>query len=44
MVRDTRWVRIRNEEFRRRAGIEKTLSDKVNRRLLRRFGHVERMD
>ena len=35
---------IRNEEIRRRAGIEEILAEKVNRRVLRWFGHVERMD
>ena len=44
MVRVTRWDRIRNEEIRRRAGIEETLVEKVDRRVLRWFGHVERMD
>ena len=44
MVGCTRWDRIRNEENRRRAGIEKTLAEKVDRRVLRWFGLVERMD
>ena len=44
MVRVMRWERIRNEEIRRRAGIEETFAEKVDRRVLRWFGHVERMD
>ena len=44
MVGVTRWYRIRNEEIRRRAGIEETLAEKVDRTVLRWFGHVERMD
>ena len=44
MVGITRWDRIRNEEIRRRAGIEETLAEKVDRRVLRWFGHVEKMD
>ena len=35
---------IRNEEIRSRAGIEETLVEKVDRRVLRWFGHAERMD
>ena len=35
MVGVTRWDRIRNEEIRRRADIEKTLAEKVDRRVLR---------
>ena len=31
-------------EIRRRAGIEETRAEKVDRRVLRWFGHVERMD
>ena len=30
--------------MRRRAGIERELASRANRRVLRRFGHVERMD
>ena len=44
MVGVTRWDMIRNEEIQRRAGIEKTLAEKVDRRVLQWFGHVERMD
>ena len=40
----TRGDRIRNEEIQSRAGIEDTLAEKVGRRVLRWFGHVERMD
>ena len=36
--------RIRNEEVRRRAGIGKELASRVDQRVLRWFGHVERMD
>ena len=41
MVGVTRWDRIRNEEIRRRAGIEETLSEKVDRRV---FGQLESVD
>ena len=44
MVGVTKWDRIRNEEIRRRAVIEETRAEKVDRRVLRWFGHVERMD
>ena len=33
-----------NEEVRRRAGIERELVSRAGQRVLRRFGHVERMD
>ena len=36
--------RVRNEEVRRRAGIERELASRVDPRVLRWFGHVERMD
>ena len=36
--------RVRNEEVRRRAGIEMELASRANQRVLRWFGHVERMD
>ena len=36
--------RIRNEEVRRRAGIGMELASRVDQRVLRWFGHVERMD
>ena len=34
----------RNEEVRRRDGIEKELASREDRRVLRSFGHVERTD
>ena len=36
--------RVRNEEVRRRAGIERELVSRGDQRVLRWFGHVERMD
>ena len=36
--------RARNEEVRRRAGIEIELASRADQRVLRWFGHVERMD
>ena len=36
--------RVRNEEVRMRAGIESVLASKTDQRVLRWFGHVERMD
>ena len=36
--------RVRNEEVRRRAGIERELASRADKRVLRWFGHVERMD
>ena len=36
--------RVRTEEVRRRAGIERELASRANQRALRWFGHVERMD
>ena len=36
--------RVRNEEVRRRAGIERGLSSRADQRVLRWFEHVERMD
>ena len=35
---------VRNEEVRRRAGIERGLGNRADQRVLRWFGHVERMD
>ena len=35
--------RVRNEEVRRRAGIERELASRADQRVLRWFGHVERM-
>ena len=36
--------RVRNEEVRRRAGIETELASRADQRVLRWFGHVERID
>ena len=36
--------RVRNEKVRRRAGIERELASRAHQRVLRWFGHVERMD
>ena len=36
--------RVRNEEVRRRAGIERKLASRADQRVLRWFLHVERMD
>ena len=36
--------RDRNEEVRRRAGIERELASRADQRVLRWFGHVVRMD
>ena len=36
--------RVRNEEIRRRVGVEKDLADRVDERVLGWFGHVERME
>ena len=36
--------RVRNEEVRRRAGIERELASRADQRVLRWFGHMERMD
>ena len=39
-----RMDRVRNEEVRRRTGIERELASRADHRVLRWFGHVERMD
>ena len=39
-----RMDRVRNEEVRRRDGIERELMSRADQRVLRWFGHVERMD
>ena len=44
MVGVTQWDKVRNDEIRRRAWIEETVPEKVARRALRWFGHVEKMD
>ena len=36
--------RVRNEEVRRKAGIEMELASRADQRVLRWFGHVERVD
>ena len=36
--------RVRNKEVRKRAGIEMELASRADQRVLRWFGHVERMD
>ena len=36
--------RVRNEEVRRRAGLERELASRADQRVLRWFGYVERMD
>ena len=40
----SRMDRVRNEEVRRRAGIERELASRADQRILRWFGHVERME
>ena len=40
----SRMGRVKKEEVRRRAGIGKELASRVDQRVLRWFGHVERMD
>ena len=44
LVGVSRMDRVRNEEVRRRAGIEMQLASRAEQRVLRWFGHVERMD
>ena len=44
MCRLTLRDRVRNEEVRRRAGVERKLSSRVDQSVLRWFGHMERMD
>ena len=36
--------RVRNEQVHRRAGIERELASRADQRVLRWFGHVERME
>ena len=43
-VRVSRMNRVRNEEMRSKAGIERLLASRADQRVLRWFGHVERMD
>ena len=44
MVGVSRMDRVRNEEVRRIALIERELASRAEQRVLRWFGHVERMD
>ena len=44
LVGVSRMDRVRNEEVRRRAGIERELASRTDQRVLRWFGHVKRMD
>ena len=44
LVAESRMEGGRNEEVRRRAGIEMELASRADQRVLRWFGHVERMD
>ena len=44
LVGVSRMDRVRNEEVRRRAGIQRELASRTDQRVLRWFGHVERMD
>ena len=44
LVGVSRIDKVRNEEVRRRAGIERELATKAVQRVLRWFGHVERID
>ena len=40
----SRMDRVKNKEVRRRAGIERELASRADERVLRWFGHMERMD
>ena len=44
LVGVSRMDRVRNEEVRRRTGIERELASRADQRVLRWIGHVERMD
>ena len=44
LVGVSRMDRVRNEEVRRRAGIEREFAFRVNQRVLRWFVHVKRID
>ena len=44
LVGVSRMDKVRNEEVRRRAGIERELASRADQRVLGWFGHVERMD
>ena len=43
LVEVSRMDSVRNEEVRRRAGIERELASRADQRVLRWFGHVGRM-
>ena len=44
LVEVSRMDRVRNEEVRRRAGVERELASRADQRALRWFGYLERMD
>ena len=44
LVGEPRMDRVKNEEVRRRDGIERELASRADQRVLRWFGHVKRMD
>ena len=44
LVGVSRMYRVRNEEVLRTAGIERELANRADQRVLRWFGHVERID
>ena len=44
LVGVSRIDRVRNGEVRRRAGVEREFASRADQRVLRWFGHVERMD
>ena len=44
LVGVSRMDRVRNEEVRWRAGIERELASRADQRVLRWFGHVKRLD
>ena len=44
LVAVSRMGRVRNEEVSRRARLEMELASRADQRVLRWFGHVERMD
>ena len=44
LVGVSRIYRVRNEEVRRRAGIERELASRADHRVWRWFGHLETMD
>ena len=44
LVGVSRMDRVRNEEVRRRTGIEREVASRADQRVLRWFGHVERID